>query len=247
MVDVIVQNPDEAGVNKYLPAYKPQSQVSGTITETPGFDSIASEVLNISDLQPTASIYLELVVYIKLIYPAAAGSVAQYRLGHALMSNASPTFDIFRLDGPSPEILAPADIHIYQLHAQSKNAQTSVQLEGKSEASYQSATLRSHHSKSWTVAINENGKIKPLYKACVSRSSPTWTAEWKDSVGKTLAVETRLFDSETSWRPVLRIMEALDQRSMDLLVSAWCSRVWLDSRPKRMTFKQCKHPNFDTF
>lgn len=231
---------------------EPPSEDPPTVDENelPSYDSLIGN--NSTFFRPQS-----IVIDRSLIFPSEPPSNALYQLNHDLDSGNTVT--IGRIDHTTTETPGRAprtrvrDRPIYTFSHRIFN-DSFIELAGKRKDGFTFVLMvkkTSLRGPSWkvcssTASTRQEGPImlrcKPVH-AWFSHSHLAF--KWIDAGGKTIAIEGRdqrhpknvrnKEESEysPSTRQMLNILEPLEQKALDILVTAWCARVWHDALDAR--------------
>lgn len=197
----------------------------------PAYENIAGQNAN-ADLPPEpdlSSISLDGT----LIYPTVPPATSLYELTHEVDSGYS-VIGILRLvpsrhqrENGIP--VNPRDKPIYDFKQPPMTPGT-VEIVGKRRSTLSGTVfLRVKNGikgRGWEVEHSYSGQ-----KAILYRTKPSWKPEkrerldWQDAEGNLVAEEILSQDKES--RPIMKILKTLDEKMMDILVTAWCARLWL--------------------
>ncbi|MCJ1333070.1 hypothetical protein MMC10_009764 [Thelotrema lepadinum] len=208
--------------------------------ELPAYDSLIPATSTL--FQPQS-----IVIDHSLIFPAEPPANALYQLNHNLDSGNSVT--IGRIDHTTTE--APGrsprtrvrDRPIYTFSHEIFNHKRII-IDGKRRDGFSSSSMYKNDyvgGRGWSLVSNLGGLLTCTPTRKHLFSSPKVAFKWIDEGGKLVAVEDKQKDrpeskdaknsggAEPDARPVLTILEPLEQKAVDILVTAWCARVWHDT------------------
>lgn len=169
-----------------------------------------------------------------LIYPTIPPATSLYELTHQVDSGYS-VVGILRLvpsrqqrENGTP--VNPQDKHIYDFQQPPMTPGT-VEIVGKRRSTLPGTLfLRVKNGikgRCWELEHVHSGQKVLLY-----RTKPSWKLEkrerldWQDAEGELVAEET-LSSQRGGSRPIMKILKTLDEKMTDILVTAWCARLWL--------------------
>ncbi|KAI4154080.1 MAG: hypothetical protein LQ340_001905 [Diploschistes diacapsis] len=218
-------------------------------TEPPAYDSVNPS--NSSSHFQAQSIVIDR----SLIFPAEPPSTALYQLNHDL--NSGHSVSIGRIDQTTSETAGGTprtrirDKPIYVFSHRIFNDKL-IEITGRRKGAFSYVLMARASSLGGT-----RWKLQSTNSSWENRSSPmlhckpansmfgktNLSFRWVDAGGKIVAVErkqarlsrkdNRDFKERSNFtsdrRQVLNIVEPLEQRAVDLLVTAWCARVWHDT------------------
>ena len=219
---------------------------SSDSNELPSYDSL---------VPPPSTLFKpqSIVIDHSLIFPSEPPSEALYQLNHDLDSGNSVA--IGRIDhvtsessNGSPRVRI-RDRPIYTFSHRIFNDKV-IEILGKRKDGFSYLLMTKHSSFGsivWKVCI-ANSAWKEQATAMIQCKSSTLTLgksdlafKWVDGAGKTVAVEYKqnrrsesrdgksLPKNDPDQRHVLNISQQLEQKAVDVLVTAWCARVWHDA------------------
>ena len=220
--------------------------------EPPAYDSLVPST-------PTLFQPQSIVIDHSLIFPSEPPATALYQLNHNLDTGNSVT--IGRIDhtttrapGRSPRTRV-RDRPIYEFSHKIFDSK-SIEIKGKRSDGFFTVGMYQHDyigDHDWRLVGASGGLLtcKPSKKRIFSKSNIAF--KWIEEGGKVVALEHKRKDRPTikngkhpgaagpDERQVLDILEPLEQKAVDLLVTAWCARVWhdtLEANKVQMTAKE---------
>lgn len=178
-----------------------------------------------------------------LIYPAEPPATALYELTRPL-DGSGKVIGILMVTAKS-SANRDDDRHLYDFKAW-LDRHSILELVGMRRTTYRHVMFSKGFGltgRHWTVRSNEKTQTKVLLVARGGRGGVVW----RDGDGKIVAYEKKMVaptaSEHSSGFPSLELQCSMEKRVMDLLVTAWCARIWqaaAASNKAKRSFKDCE-------
>jgi hypothetical protein len=215
------------------------------VRPTPPFKNVSSSIPVLPASRPTTPLTsvlkavpapssdIHLVLNNTSIFDPSLPEIALYELSHPLSVNSPVKIKSLILDGKGD---SPKYQELYSFKCDRRGFEHVIEIQEPQKTSSLGrhktsnlidlrATTSIEDHRVWEVILRQPEraiKIIQGFKFATS-SAPVM---WRDGKGDLLAIDSVEELEDRKSKPMLRIVQDRDERTMDLLVVAWCARLW---------------------
>ncbi len=185
---------------------------------------------NPSRLPPTAPSDLCLILEGTSVFDPSLPEIALYQISHLLNVNSTTKIRSLMLDDQASQpkykclytfsCVRKGNRHVIEILQPSSlgRIKTSYSIELRS-----SASIEDHRV--WEVILRQPDRATKILQG-FKFAAPSAPVMWRDGKGDLLALDIREDPDDRQSCPMLKVLQDRDETTMDLLVVAWCARLW---------------------